>query len=67
MKYIYEVCFKNKVFFFGKVVIGLKMKIKGVIGEIKVKKIILKNENSKNISKTFSGAVADSVESVIFR
>ena len=58
---------KIRSFFFGKVVIGLKMKIKGVIGELKVKKIILKNENSKNISKTFSGAVADSVESVIFR
>ena len=42
------------------------MKIKGVIEELKIK-IILKilNDNSKNISKTFSGV--DSVGSVHFQ
>ena len=44
------------------------MKIKGVIGNLKIKKNFfnLKNENSKNISRTFSGAVADSVGSIHF-
>ena len=45
------------------------MKIKGVIEDLKLKKIFfnLKNDNSKNISRTFSGAVADSVGQFIFR
>ena len=40
------------------------MKIKGVIN-LKIKK--LKNDNSKNISRNFSGAVEDSVGSVQFQ
>ena len=40
------------------------MKIKGVIENLKIKKI--KNENSKSISRTFSGVV-DSVGSVHFQ
>ena len=40
------------------------MKIKGVIKNL-IKKI--KNDNSKNISRTFSGAVLDSVGSVHFQ
>ena len=44
------------------------MKIKGIIGDLKVKKNFnLKNDNSKNISRTFSGAVVDSVGSVQFQ
>ena len=44
------------------------MKIKGVIGDLKIKKKFnLKNENSRNISRAFSGAVADSVGSVHFQ
>ena len=44
------------------------MKLKGVIGDLKIKKNFnLKNENSRNISRAFSGAVADSVGSVHFR
>ena len=45
------------------------MKIKGIIENIKIKNIFfnLKNDNSKNISRTFSGAVVDSVESVHFQ
>ena len=39
------------------------MKIKGVIEDLKN----LKNDNSKNISRTFSGVVADSVGSVHFQ
>ena len=42
------------------------MKIKGVIEDLKIKKINLKNDNSKNISRTFSGVV-DSVGSVHFQ
>ena len=42
------------------------MKIKGVIEDLKVKKINLKNDNSKNISRTFS-VVVDSVGSVHFQ
>ena len=44
------------------------MKIKGVIEDLKLKKIFLnlKNDNSKNISRTFSGVV-DSVGSVHFQ
>ena len=38
------------------------MKIKGVIEDLKN----LKNDNSKNISRTFSGAIVDSVGSVHF-
>ena len=45
------------------------MKIKGVIGDLKMKKKIfnLENDNSKNIPRTFSGGVADSVGSVHFQ
>ena len=45
------------------------MKIKGVIEDLKFKNIFknLKNDNSKNISRTFSGAVVDSVGSVHFQ
>ena len=43
------------------------MKIKGVIEDLKVKKINLKNDNSKNISRTFSGVVEGSVGSVHFQ
>ena len=44
------------------------MKFKGVVEDLKIKKIInLKNENSKNISRTFSGVVVDSVGSVHFQ
>ena len=44
------------------------MKIKGVIEDLK-KKIFfnLKNDHSKNISKTFSGVVVDSVGSIHFQ
>ena len=41
------------------------MKIKGVIEDLKFLK--LKNCNSKNISRTFSGVVVGSVGSVDFR
>ena len=41
------------------------MKIKGVIEDLKLKK--LKNDNSKNISRNFSGAVVGSVGSVQFQ
>ena len=40
------------------------MKIKGVIEDLK--NFNLKNDNSKNISMTFSGIVVDSVGSVHF-
>ena len=46
------------------------MKIKRVIEDLKIKKIKkIKNDckNSKNISRTFSGAVVDSVGSVHFQ
>ena len=36
--YVYEVCFKNRVFFY-KVIVGYKMEIKGVIEGLKIKKI----------------------------
>ena len=39
------------------------MNINGVVKNLKVKKKI-KNDNSKNISRNFSGAVEDSVGSV---
>ena len=41
------------------------MKIKGVIEDLKIKKI--ENYNSKNISRSFSGAVAGSVGFVQFK
>ena len=41
------------------------MKIKGVINNLKTKN--LKNENSKNISRKFSGAIEGSVGSVQFQ
>ena len=37
IKYIYEVCFKNRVFFFAKEQQVIKMKIKGVIEDLKIK------------------------------
>jgi len=43
------------------------MKIKGVIKDLKILKILKFNDNSKNISRTFSGVVMDSVESVHFQ
>ena len=44
------------------------MEIKGIIEDLKIKKQLknLKNDNSKNISRNFSGAVAGSVGSVLF-
>ena len=44
------------------------MKIKDVIGDLKIKFFFnLKNDYNKNISRTFSGAVVDSVGSVHFQ
>ena len=45
------------------------MKIKRVIENLKIKKNFfnLKNDNSKNIFRTFSGVVVDSVGSVHFQ
>ena len=45
------------------------MKIKGVIEDLKLKNFFfnLKNDNSKNISRTFSGFLVDSVGSVHFQ
>jgi len=42
------------------------MKLKGVIEELKIKKIKNDSKNSKNISRTFSGVVVGSVGSVHF-
>ena len=44
------------------------MKIKGVIEDLKIEKVLKKNnhKNSKNISRTFSGVVVGSVGSVHF-
>ena len=44
------------------------MKIKGVIEDLKLTIFFdLKNDNSKNISRTFSGVVVDSVGSAHLR
>ena len=43
------------------------MKIKGVIEDLKIKKIKNDHKNSKNISRTFSGGVMGSVGSVHFQ
>ena len=44
------------------------MKIKGVVVDLKIKKKLnLKNESSKNISRTFSGVVVNSVGSIHFQ
>ena len=45
------------------------MKIKGVIEDLKLNFFLLnlKNDNSKNISRTFSGVVVESVWSVHFQ
>ena len=45
------------------------MKIKGVIEDLKnfYKSFNLKHDNSKNIPRTFSGAIVDSVGSVHFQ
>ena len=37
---IYEICFKNRVFFW-KVIVGYKMKIKRVIKALKIEKMII--------------------------
>ena len=42
------------------------MKIKGVIEDLKIKKIKNDHKNSKNISRTFSGAFVGIVGSVHF-
>ena len=68
VKYIHpKFALKNRVslFFFCKVMVGYKkMKIKGVIEDLKIKK---KKNYSKNISRTFSGGVVGSVGSVHFQ
>ena len=43
------------------------MKIKGVIEDLRIKKTFNLKNDSKNISRTFSGVVVGSVESVHFR
>ena len=43
------------------------MKFKGVVEDLKIKKINLKNENSKNIYRSFSDVVVDYVGSVHFQ
>ena len=43
------------------------MKIKGVIEDLKIKKIKNDHKNSKNISRTFSGGVVGIVGSVHFQ
>ena len=43
------------------------MKIKGVIEDLKIKKIKNDSKNSKSISRTFSGVVVGSVGSVHFQ
>ena len=44
------------------------MKIKAVIGDLKIKKFLIKkNDNSKSTSRIFSGIVLDSVGSVHFQ
>ena len=44
------------------------MKIKGVTEDLKIIFFLnLKNDNSKNISRTYSGVVVDSVGSVHFQ
>ena len=40
------------------------MKIKGLIEDLKLKKILNDHKNSKNISRTFPGVVVGSVGSV---
>ena len=57
-----EVCFKK--WFFFKVIVGYKMKIKEVIEDLKIKKKKNDSKNSKNISRTFSGVIVGSVGSV---
>ena len=48
--------FSLKIGFFFKVTLHvIKLKIKGIIEDLKFKK----NDNSKNISRTFSGAIAE--------
>ena len=42
------------------------MKMKGVIEDLKIKKLKNDSKNSKNISRTFSGVVVGSVGSVHF-
>ena len=58
-----KLALKNGIFY--KIMV-IKMKIKGVIEDLKFKKIIIKNDNSRNIFRNFSGTVVDSVGSVHF-
>ena len=43
------------------------MKVIGVIEDLKIKKLKNDSKNIKNISRTFSGVVVDSVGSVHFQ
>ena len=43
------------------------MKIKGVIEDLKIIFLIFSKDNSKNVSRNFSGAFVDSVGSVHFQ
>ena len=43
------------------------MKIKGIIKNLKIKKLKLKNDSSKNISRNFSGVLEGSVGHFSFR
>ena len=52
--------------FFCKVIVGYKMKIKGVIEDLKIKKKFFLKNDSKNIYRTFFGIVVGSVGSVHF-
>ena len=56
-------------FFFCKVIVGYKIKIKGVIGDLKLKNVFfnLKLIIIKYISRTFCGTVVDSVGSIHFQ
>ena len=61
--YIYIRFVLNNSVFFCKIILGYKMKIKGVIQDLIF--FNLKTDNGKNISRNFSGVV-DSVGSVHF-
>ena len=56
----------KKGYFFCKVIVGYKTKIKGVIKNLNFSKK-LNSYNNKNIPRNFSGAVVGSVESVQFQ
>ena len=67
--YIYEVCFKNSVVFFFKVIVDYNNENERSNRGVKHLKFFfnLKNDYSKNISRTFSGVVVDMVGSVHFQ